>query len=197
MELNERIQLLKKKIQAKNDKSKADIVGELHQLNKSFNDLKYLITGSEKVESVKQNEDLVELFKLMNDKLQALKERETEFCEAIEKIKPSVIMPSKFSIANINEAKPEKELRELIESFKELRTQREKPRERQTVKVEGLDKSLEKILPKEKELPETATMEVVNNLWKSVSINYPKGTLKIQIDRNDYDVIRKLTFIKE
>lgn len=70
----------------------------------------------------------------------------------------------------------------------------------QLVEVEGLDESLKKIIPDktQSDLPENVTMELDNkDLWKKVSINYPKETITISIDRNTKDVIQKLIFAKE
>jgi len=62
---------------------------------------------------------------------------------------------------------------------------------------ETLDKSLEKILPKS-EMPTEANMTIgPNNLWEDITISYPDEKIKISIDRNRNDVIRRLTFTRE
>lgn len=67
----------------------------------------------------------------------------------------------------------------------------------QKVQVDGLDQlfkqSIEKI-QSSKEIPDDVAMVVENNLWKSVSINYPNKTLKVDITRNRSDIITKLKF---
>jgi len=61
----------------------------------------------------------------------------------------------------------------------------------------SLDKSLEKLITKN-EMPNEAIMVIgPNNLWESVTINYPNEKIKVDIDRNRNDVIRRLTFSKE
>jgi len=71
-----------------------------------------------------------------------------------------------------------------------------KPPVKQLVEVEGLDKTLEKLLPLN-EIPEDVTMELNNkDLWKRVSINYPNETINISIDRNTNDIINRLIFSK-
>lgn len=64
------------------------------------------------------------------------------------------------------------------------------------VEVSNLDKALEKIIPKDSEMPDTAVMDINNDgLWDNVTINYPSNTIDIGITRKN-KVISKLTFIK-
>ena len=65
-----------------------------------------------------------------------------------------------------------------------------------SVKVIGLEGALEKVAPKESDLPISATMELDQDLWRSVTIKYPKTTLKVGIERTGNKVIKRLTFQK-
>lgn len=188
METDERIALIKKKIQ---EKKESGVIEELRSLNKSFNDLKYLITGSEKVNSIKQNEELLEIFKLMGEKIDKLYEKDTISVSNLKDLpRPVFKSPEKITVENIEEAK-DKEIG--INNWEKMPPVKI-PKEFQ---IKDLDKTLEKLLPKD-ETPDNATMELTNNdLWKNVSINYPSGAvIKIAINRNSRDVITKLTFTR-
>ena len=55
---------------------------------------------------------------------------------------------------------------------------------------------MQKILSTD-ELPIDVSMKLTHNdLWREVSIDYPKNTIKIDILRTDNDVIRRLAFSK-
>ncbi len=185
MEINERLQNLKTKIQ---EKGRNELLGEMRQLNRSFVELKYLISGAEKVEAIKDNEELINMFKEMNQKIQGLSDKNDSVVEDIKKIqRPLVKMPSDVKISNIDEARQ----KDVNIDWKNM----PKTIIPDKVKIDGLDKSLEKIIPKD-EMPENATMELKNDLWSKVTINYPSGSINVKIDRNDRDIIRKLTFAR-
>ena len=183
METSERLAELKKKIQ---EKSKNELLGEIRQLNKSFIELKYLIAGAEKVEAIKDNEELVLLFKEMNEKIGILADKNDSMVEDIKNIqRPLVKMPSEINIKNIEKAKQKDVSVDWQNMPKTVIPER--------VEIKDLDKSLEKIIPKD-EMPIEATMKLMNDLWEEVNIKYPSETINVKITRNDRDVIKKLTF---
>lgn len=55
-------------------------------------------------------------------------------------------------------------------------------------------KGLEKLIPKEGEIPQSVSMELKNDYWKTVNINYLKKTVTVNIERNTNNIIKRLTF---
>jgi len=58
-------------------------------------------------------------------------------------------------------------------------------------------KQLRKLMPKDSEIPRNVTMELEGELWKTVSINYPSGAVRIEIERTRNDTIKELIFSKK
>ncbi len=186
METSERLRLIKEKIQ---EKSKSNIVEELQILNRSFNDLRFTIIGSDRVESVKENEDLVELFKLMNERLAKLEAREEFRVSNLKDLpRPQVNMPDKIEISNIDKAKADK-------VKIDWENQPKKKQQTQEVEIKGLDKALEKIAPKNDEIPSAVDfLYTFDRKWKLIKILYSNMLLNVRIQREANGDISRLTF---
>jgi len=191
MESNEKLLLLKKKLAEKIGKNES-ILLELKLLNNSFTKtnakIESLILGIEEMGNAEKRKEMSKSLEELNENIKNISS--LRITNIKDMPRPNVIMPSKIKIDNIKDAKQENVKIDWENMPKP------KVKNKQKVEVEGLDKSLEKIIPKE-ELPNTATMEINNSdLWDSILINYPLEDIKVKIDRNNKDVIKKLTFTR-
>lgn len=97
---------LKRKLLEKKNKLEA-MLFELRELNQGFLDFKKIVLKSDKISKIKDNTDFVKCFNILSKKID-------NFSEKIEKIDvskmptPKVIIPNKFLISNIKDAKSEK-----------------------------------------------------------------------------------------
>jgi hypothetical protein len=183
--MDDRLKLLelKRKILEKTNQTGA-ILNELKQLNGSMSQLENLLMGIQKIEDISKNDEIVEMLSKLNNGIEKI----SNVTNLSQIPAPKVIMPSKIEISNIEKAKVNRVGIDWENMPKPAKSS-------DIVEVRGLDKSLEKIIPKN-ETPKDVSMEITDNLWEKVHINYPDETINISVNRNKQNIIRGLTFTK-